>query len=263
MSAASHDDLLIDVVGATGTITLNRPEARNALSVELWRRLAETVARLDGEASVSVIVLTGADPAFCAGFDLRRLASEDRPKQVRRQSEPPSFLGMLPPHDVPTIAAVNGPAVTGGLELALGCDVLIASERARFADTHARVGVMPGGGLTIRLPALVGPSRALQMSLTGDFIDARTALEWGLVNEVVPHGRLLERCHELAGAMTSIPRENLVEIRRMHLEMTTLSGDTAWRRENAWARQWMEHRFDQQRLASERQAIVERGRGQQ
>ena len=98
---------------------------------------------------------------------------------------------MLPPHDTPVIGAINGPTVTGGLELAMCCDFLIASERARFADTHARVGAMPGGGMTIRLPQLVGIDRARRMSFTGDYIDAATARDWGLVVEVVPHESLL------------------------------------------------------------------------
>ena len=195
-------------------LTLNRPAARNALTRELWSEIADAVVRLDRDEDVAAVVLTGADPAFCAGFDLRRLSSENRDAQRARQQRPPEFLGMLPPRDTPIIAAVNGPAVTGGLELALGCDFLIASDRARFADTHARVGVMPGGGLTVRLPALIGPARALQMSMTGDFVDAQTACRWGLVNEVVPHEDLLDRATGLARSIASIPRSNIVELRQ-------------------------------------------------
>ena len=255
-------DLVVAVDQRVARLTLNRPAARNALTRELWSEIAGTVGRLDDDGDVAAIVLTGADPAFCAGFDLRRLSSEPREDQRARQQRPPDFLGMLPPCDTPIIAAVNGPAVTGGLELALGCDFLIASDRARFADTHARVGVMPGGGLTIRLPALIGPARALQMSMTGDFIDAETACRWGLVNEVVPHDDLLDRATELARSIASIPRGNIVELRSIYSEVAGLSGHAAWAREGERAREWMRLRFDQDRLASEKDAIIERGRAQ-
>ncbi len=151
------------------------------------------------------MVLTGADPAFCAGVDLKDLSREDRSVQKDRLANPARHVGMIPPHETPIIAAVNGAAVTGGFEIALNCDFLIASERARFSDTHARVGVMPGGGLTVRLPQLIGPDRARRMSFTGDYIDAQTAYDWGLVVEVVPHESLLPRALEIAAAVVSIP----------------------------------------------------------
>ncbi|MGH9090130.1 MAG: enoyl-CoA hydratase-related protein, partial [Acidimicrobiales bacterium] len=173
---------------------------------------------------------------------------------------PAGQRGLLPEHAVPIVGAVNGPAVTGGLELALGCDFLVASEQARFADTHARVGAMPGAGLTIRLPQLVGIDRARRMSLTGDFVDARTAYEWGLVTEVVPHERLLSRARELASAVASIPAANVREVRRMYTEIGGLAGTEAWDRERELAEGWMAARFDSARLAAEREVIMARGR---
>src|SRR5208282_2153798 len=107
-------------------------------------------------------------------------------------------LGLLPVHETPVIGAINGAAVTGGLELALACDFLVASERARFADTHARVGIMPGWGLTYELPEAIGVRRAREMSATGNFVGARTAMEWGLVNHLVPHSELLGFARQLA-----------------------------------------------------------------
>ena len=183
--------VLVEVDDRVATVTLNRPEARNAISAELHAQLDEAITGLDARDDVGCIVLTGADPAFCAGMDLKSLATELRAVQKERQRGPAQRSGMMPPHDTPVIGAINGPTVTGGLELAMCCDFLIASERARFADTHARVGVMPGGGMTIRLPQLVGLDRARRMSLTGDYIDAETARDWGLVVEVVPHESLL------------------------------------------------------------------------
>lgn len=284
--------VLVSVDGAVAVVTLNRPQVRNALSAAVVEELGQVVSSLDADPAVHAVVLTGADPAFCAGFDLRQLASELRgvmggppgeagntagvgPGRAHGAPDggagpaggapdggtvPTGYLGLLPPHATPIIGAVNGAAVTGGLELALGCDFLVASDRARFADTHARVGAMPGAGLTIRLPELIGIDRARLMSLTGDFIDARRAYEWGLVVEVVPHDRLLERAGELARAVASIPAANVAEIRWMYAEMATLRGQAAWRRENELARRWMAERFDQDRLARERRAIIQRGR---
>jgi len=254
--------LEVSVADQVGLVTLNRPEARNALSGELVALLDECFIDLDGREDVAAIILTGADPAFCAGFDLRQLSTELRSVQQQRQQSPAAHLGMLPVHSTPVIGAVNGAAVTGGLELALACDFLIASERARFADTHARVGAMPGAGLTIRLPELIGINRARQMSFTGDFVPAQQAYQWGLVNEVVPHDQLIARAREVAASIVSIPATNITEIRRIYTEVGELRGTDAWKLESRVARQWMAERFDQSRLATERRAIIERGRRQ-
>lgn len=248
-----------EVEGGVAVVTIDRPQVRNALDGEVLAALAGAVETFDRDERVAAIVLTGADPAFCAGFDLRQLSQ--RPAGARANQVPPGRRGLLPDHGVPIVGAVNGPAVTGGLELALGCDFLVASERARFADTHARVGAMPGAGLTIRLPQLVGLDRARRMSLTGEFVDARTAYEWGLVTEVVPHDDLLARARELAAAIGSIPAANVREVRRMYQEIGDLAGPDAWHRERELAEGWMAARFDASRLAAEREAIMARGRG--
>jgi len=252
----------VNVDGQVAVVTLNRPEARNALSAALVALIDEAFVDLDRRNDVAAIILTGADPAFCAGFDLRQLSTEVRSVQQLRQRDPVAHLGMLPQHRTPVIGAVNGPAVTGGLELALACDFLIASDRARFADTHARVGAMPGAGLTVRLPELIGINRARQMSFTGDFVGAQRAYEWGLVNEVVPHDQLLTRAREVAAAIVSIPAANVAEIGRTYARVGELTGAAAWELESRLAHEWMAQRFDQSRLAAERQAIVERGRRQ-
>jgi enoyl-CoA hydratase len=255
-------DLIVEVDGPVAVLTLNRPEARNALTNELVGHLGEALVELDGDEAVAAVVLTGTDPAFCAGFDLKKLATEVGAATDRRGEGGSVPRGLLPDHETPVIGAVNGPAVTGGLELALSCDFLVASERARFADTHARVGVMPGGGMTLRLPQLVGLDRARRMSLTGDFIDAATAERWGLVTEVVAHHELLPRVRALGLALAGVPRAAVRELRRMYREVGDLSGEAAWTRERAWSREWMAGRFDQARLAAEREAIMARGRGQ-
>jgi enoyl-CoA hydratase len=254
--------VLVEVEDRVATVTLNRPVARNAISAELHAQLDETVTGLDARDDVGCMVLTGADPAFCAGMDLKSLATELRSVQKERQRGPVRRAGMVPPHDTPIIGAINGPTVTGGLELAMCCDFLIASDRARFADTHARVGVMPGGGMTIRLPQLVGIDRARRMSLTGDYIDAGTARDWGLVVEVVPHESLLARAREVAATIASIPAEYVRELRRGYEEIGAMTGPEAYRAETKWSRTWMEERFDQSRLTTERENIVARGREQ-
>ena len=162
----TEDVLLSDVDDGVAVVTMNRPERRNALNRELRAALFSTMADLDDNPHVRAIVLTGSDPAFCAGLDLVELGSGGNPSTAgpaateRRTSTKP-----FGEHSTPIIGAINGAAITGGFELALNCDLLIASERARFADTHARVGVMPGWGLTALLADAVGTRRAMEISL--------------------------------------------------------------------------------------------------
>ena len=165
--------ILTDVADFIATVTLNRPARRNALSAELIAGLRRALTDLDARPDVRVIVLTGADPAFCAGLDLTELGQPDSP--LRGVARGP----VIPDLAKPLIGAIDGVAVTGGLELALACDFLVASERAQFADTHARVGIQPGWGLTVALPEAAGLRRAREMSATGNFIDAPTALGLG------------------------------------------------------------------------------------
>ena len=253
--------------GPVALVVLDRPEARNALTGAMITSLGRALVDADADPEVGAIVLTGRDPAFCAGLDLRDLASTydgfeaavarggDGTTDVRR--------GLTPEITVPVIGAVNGAAVTGGLELALGCDFLIASERATFADTHARVGVLPAGGMTIRLPQLVGINRARQMSLTGNFVDAVTAGAWGLVNEVVPHGELLPRALRLAGDVAEADRATVAELRAMYRSLAHRGDDAAYVEEARWSRRWMREHFDPAALGARREAIIERGSSQQ
>lgn len=249
--------------GPVAVVILDRPEARNALTGAMVRSMSEAYAGFDADDAVRVVVLTGRDPAFCAGLDLTDLArTYDQvadPDASRGEHRPVGF----PRPDKPLIGAVNGPAVTGGLELALGCDFLIASERATFADTHARVGVMPAGGLTIRLPQLIGINRARQMSLTGDFVDAGRAGAWGLVNEVVPHASLLGRALALARAVAEIDPAAVSEIRSMYAALAFRYDDEAGADEARWSRRWMRGHFDAEALAARRSGIIERGSAQQ
>jgi enoyl-CoA hydratase len=186
-------------------VTLNRPEAMNALSRALRAELTAGFDMLSRE-GVRVVILTGAGRAFCAGLDLKELGANSGRKVEVASSEPRSVLDAMRDFKGPIIGAINGSAVTGGFELALACDLLVASSQARFADTHARVGLMPGWGLSQKLSRLIGIVRAKEMSLTGNFIDAETANAWGLVNRVVAPDALLPTARKLAADMlTTLP----------------------------------------------------------
>lgn len=203
--------LLIERRGPVALVTLNRPEAMNALSKALRSALHAAMVQLDQEPDVSVVVLTGAgERAFTAGLDLKELGGDPAAMGAANDQDASSNpVRAVETCRKPVIGAINGVAITGGFELALACDVLIASENARFADTHARVGIMPGWGLSQKLSRLIGPYRAKELSLTGNFLDARTAADWGLVNRVIPADRLLEEALRLAEDMASIPVETL------------------------------------------------------
>ena len=156
--------VLLEVSERIATVTLNRPEARNALSSEVLRLLPQRLAAAEADPGVDVIVITGADPAFCAGLDLKELGSTGGNlgggSGADGRANASGARGPFPALTKPLIGAVNGVAITGGFELALNCDFLVASERAKFGDTHTRVGVMPGWGLTVLLPQAVGVRRA-------------------------------------------------------------------------------------------------------
>lgn len=257
----SDSVVLLDVDNRIATITLNRPEARNALSSEvlaLLPRLIEEVAEAD---DVDVVVLTGTDPAFCAGLDLKELGSTaGNIRPASRENRQAQRRGPIPPLDKPLIGAVNGVAVTGGLELALNCDFLVASEHAKFGDTHARVGVMPGWGLTVLLPQAIGVRRAREMSFTGNFLTAEEALRLGLVNHVVPHDQLMTFTRALARDICGNDRDGVRQIRRTYAEIHAL--EDAWSIEARDARRWQTERFSPEAVAERRNAIQERGRGQ-
>lgn len=197
----SSELLLVDQDDAVAVITLNRPEARNALSRALLGRLRAVLNEVDEDDTIAVVILTGADPAFCAGLDLKELSANDGATLGGNDDLP---LGSpWQPLSKPLIGAVNGVAVTGGFELALNCDFLIASDRASFADTHARVGILPGWGLSVILPQRIGFGMAKRMSFTGDFLGAAEALQAGLVTEVVPHDQLMTKAKELARSIAA------------------------------------------------------------
>lgn len=252
------DEVLhVEIDGPVATVWLNRPHVRNALSALLIGGLRETIAALDASTDIGAIVLTGSDPAFCAGLDLSEVAAGTVGGG--------GGTGLPIPADLatPIIGAVNGPAVTGGLELALMCDFLIASERASFADTHARVGILPGWGLTVELPRSIGVRRARQMSFTGNYVGAEQALEWGLVNEVVPHDELIGRAQALARDIVGVDRGAVAAMKRLYWATTSVAPGEAYTVEREVNRSWMERGgFDRAAFADRRADIEARGSGQ-
>lgn len=228
--------LLNKPVDGVAVLTLNRPEARNALSVALREMAGDLLRSFAEDGSVGAVVLTGAGAAFSAGVDLKEISNPGgAPKPTSRGAD--NLAAAIVACPVPVIAAVNGVAVTGGLELLLACDVILASTDARFADTHARLGIMPSWGITQRLPRLIGMSRAKQMSFTGNYLDAETAERWGLVNEVVAAAELLPRAIALAADMASCDRSALAALKRTYDEgaLVTMADGFAVERANAKA----------------------------
>ena len=205
--------LLVAKADGLAVLTLNRPQRLNALSLELRRALFETFAALEADDETRVVILTGAGRAFSAGLDLEELGNG---AAIHGRKEPWSDTGAaVRSFSGPVIGAINGAAVTGGFEIALCCDMLIASSDARFADTHGRVGLLAGWGLSQRLSRVIGLARAKELSLTGNFLDAATAERWGLVNRVVAPDALLPTCRELASAMLSVTAEFLPMYKRV------------------------------------------------
>lgn len=200
----SDDVVAVTRDGPVAIVTLNRPQAMNALNLALRRELAAVFRALEADDDVRAIVLTGAGTrAFTAGLDLKELGSQGL-GAANAETADDNPVKAIEQTGKPVIGAINGVAITGGFEVALACDVLIGSENARFADTHARVGIMPGWGLSQKLSRLVGPYRARELSLTGNFLDAATAERWGLLNRVVPADQLLATATALAHDMAGI-----------------------------------------------------------
>src|SRR6476646_8299834 len=244
--------LLIETDDRVRTLTMNRPQSRNALSADLRRRFFGALRDAEADDDVDVVIVTGTDPVFCAGLDL---------KEVCDSSQLPDISPQWPPMTKPVIGAINGAAVTGGLELALYCDILIASELARFADTHARAGLLPTWGLSVRLPQKVGVGLARRMSLTGDYLSAEDALRAGLVTEVVAHDQLMPTARRTAAAIVG---NNQKAVRALlasyHRIDDAKTGEGLWI-EATSARQWMSSASGDD-IAANRDAVIQRGRTQ-
>ncbi len=194
----SEEHLLIERADGYAVLTLNRPDARNALSPQLLSDLCAAFRTLQDEREVRAVVLIGAGSAFCAGLDLKAMGENEAGLNVYNIHGEHDITSAMARFDRPIIVGVNGVAATGGFELALMGDILLASTNARFADTHARVGLAPGWGLSQKLARIIGPSRAREAHFTANFISAEQADAWGLVSRVVAPEALLDECRKVA-----------------------------------------------------------------
>jgi enoyl-CoA hydratase len=245
----TQEVLQIERHGAVALIRLNRPAARNAVNMALAAALVDAI---DACQDARCIVITGSDPAFCAGLDLRNLGTDSL-------AALPPFIKTVADSRVPTIAAVNGAAVTGGFEIALACDFIVASEQARFADTHLRVGVYPGPVL-VDLPRRVGMAKAREMSMTGNFVDAETALRIGLANHVVPHDDLLPLALKLAADIAEQDPVMVATMRRDWDETGTMARLDAYRRHHEIATKAGFAGVGSQTLRDNMAAVVDRAK---
>ena len=259
----SDDVILCDVADGIATVTLNRPQAMNALNRALRKRLAEVMRAVDADDDVRVVILTGAgERAFTAGLDLKELGSEAGALGSANATDPADNpVKAIELCRKPVIGAINGVAITGGFEVALAADVLIASTNARFADTHARVGIVPGWGLSQKLSRMIGISRAKELAFTGNFLDAATAHAWGLVNHVTVFEDLFFFARRLAADMASIDPAFIAAYKRLiddgyglgFAEGLALEAERSSAANSAVAPEDVEAR---------RAAVQERGRGQ-
>jgi enoyl-CoA hydratase len=256
----SDDILLVERHESVAVLTLNRPRQMNALSSALRERFTQQMTALGQDPGVKVVIVTGTgEKAFSAGVDLKEL--ETAPLTADDLGPDAPICRAFAALGKPTIAAVNGFAITGGMEIALQCDILVASTNARFADTHARVGIVPGWGMSQLLPRIVGPVRARYMSYTGNFIDADTAKAWGLVLDVLPAAELLPYCRKLAAEIATCDSTTLTDVRRAINGglATTLAEGLALEGRLSQA---AASRFDAAGFAGTREAVMSRGKAQ-
>ena len=208
-------ELLLQREDGYAVLTLNRPDARNALSPQLLLDLCGVFRQLQDESDIYSVILTGAGTAFCAGLDLKAMAEDESGLGVYAIHAQHDITAAMTVFDRPIIVGVNGVAATGGFELALMGDILLASSGARFADTHCRVGLAPGWGLSQKLARIIGPSRAREAHFTGNVISAQQAEAWGLVSRVVAPEDLLDACRQVATDIASCVPETVKVYKKM------------------------------------------------
>ncbi len=255
----SEQLVLVERDGPVAIVTMNRPDRLNALSRALRAAIVKAFAELSEDDSVRAVVLTGKGRAFTAGVDLKE-AGETGFALGADGGDIDLGKG-LAAFPWPIIGAINGFAITGGFELALMCDVLLASENAKFADTHARVGIMPGWGLSQKLSRMIGTSRAKELSFTGNFLEAETAERWGLVNRVLKPEELLPAAIKLGHDMASCDATLLREYKRMIDDGFAMTFGEGMKEE---VRRSAEHAASvtAESVEEARKAVTERGRGQ-
>jgi enoyl-CoA hydratase len=246
-----HDPVLLTATPRPGVrlLTMNRPAQRNALNGDLINDLGAALSAAQDDDSIFVVVLTGADPAFSAGLDLKSLGDGS----LKITLDPWIALQKV---TKPTIAACNGAAATGGLELALCCDFILAGSNARFADTHAKVGLVPGGGMTPLLTERIGLPRAKEMSLTGRWVYATEAEQIGLVNRTVPADQLLDHALATAEQIAGGDRRALTAILKLYDDGAGTPRSDWLKMERSRFAEW---RVSAEQIESRRDGIIKSG----
>jgi enoyl-CoA hydratase len=197
------ENVIVDRDGEIGLVTLNRPQQLNALSYALVKDICLALEAFDQDEAIRVMIVTGGEKVFAAGADIKEMA--DRGPFDHRLQERLMYRDRINRISKPVIAAVSGFALGGGCELAMSCDIVIASETARFGQPEVNIGIIPGSGGTQRLARLVGKHRAMEMVLTGEFVSAAEAERFGLVNRVVPVEMLLDEAKSVAKKIAAKP----------------------------------------------------------
>ena len=255
----SENIVRVEKDGPVAIVTLNRPDALNALSRAMRSEIVKAFTELSKDDSVRAAVLTGEGRAFTAGIDLKEAGQTGF--ALGADGGDIDLAKGLAAFPWPIIGAINGFAITGGFELALMCDVLLASENAKFADTHARVGIVPGWGLSQKLPRMIGTSRAKELSFTGNFLDADTAERWGLVNRVYRADELVPAAVKMAHDMASCDPVLLRKYKALIDDgFATTFGDAMKMEVKRSAEHAQSVTADSVEQA--RKAVTERGRGQ-
>lgn len=251
--------VLLEKVDGVATVTLNRPDAMNALSHAMRGEIYDACQDIRKDEDIKAVILTGAgDRAFTAGLDLKELGQHGL-GAATDQNPVRNPCRAIEEIEVPVIGAVNGVAITGGFELAMSCDIRIASTRARFADTHARVGIIPGWGLSQKLSRTIGLSRACELSFTGQFLDAETACAWGLVNHVYAPEKLLSEAQNLATDMATIDSEFLKAYKQLIFDGFDRNFKDALALEKQTTDAWNDN-VSAAEVEERRQSVIARGR---
>ena len=255
--------LLIEREPPLAVVTLNRPEQMNALNAALRIAIGDAFAELEADPEVRAVIVTGAGRAFCAGMDLKEIGggSEGQTGYELSVAGQDAMRENIAGFSGPVIAAVNGAAATAGFELALACDLIFVARGAKFLDTHARVGIVPGWGLSQRLPRLIGIARAKEISLSGNALEAERAYEWGLANRVCEPQRLLDEARALALDMCSCVPGVMEQVKTMIDTGYSMLFDDAMAYELETGIE-SSKQIDSAEIGRRRTAVIERGRKQ-
>jgi enoyl-CoA hydratase len=255
--------LLVDRASPIAVVTLNRPDQMNALNAELRIAIGTTFAELEADPDIRAIVLTGAGRAFCAGMDLKEIGggSEGQTGYDLSVAGQDDMRNNIANFSGPVIAAVNGAAATAGFELALACDMIFVAKGAKFLDTHARVGIVPGWGLSQRLPRLIGINRAKEISLSGNALSAERAYEWGLANRICPPETLIDEARALAADICGCVPGIMEQVKTMIDTGYSMLFDEAMEYELQTGIE-SSKKIDSAEIGQRRAAIMDRGRNQ-